>query len=349
MKINIGSRIKRARKLRLMSQQQLADKLNLSKNMISKYEKQDSIPNSSILIKLAKALNLNINFFTSPVNIDLGDVKFRKKSSFPQKSQDSLKEEVKLYLENYLTVEKILGMDVKFQNPISSYEIREKNDLIDAVRKIRESWHIGMDPVHNVIQILEHQGIKILEVKIDSKFDGFSTFVNDVYPVIVINKNWITERKRFTLLHELGHLLLNFQEEINEKEEEKMCNFFAGEFLLPQGAVFYEFGESRNSVSFPELRIIQEKYGISVSAQIYRLKDNGFLNDSSVRNFFIRHRTDKLLRENLDKSRFGSTEESRQFKQLVYRALDLKQLSISKAASLLNIDIAQIEQNLSNI
>jgi Zn-dependent peptidase ImmA (M78 family) len=58
--------------------------------------------------------------------------------------------------------------------------------------------------------MLEDNFIKVVEVDKPLDFDGLSAFVDNKIPVIAVNKNFPIERKRFTLLHELGHLLLSF-------------------------------------------------------------------------------------------------------------------------------------------
>ena len=70
----------------------------------------------------------------------------------------------------------------------------------------RDFWNIGSDGIINVIDLLEEHGIKVIEIDAPESFDGLSSMVNDLYPVIVLNKAFSSERKRFTALHELGHL-----------------------------------------------------------------------------------------------------------------------------------------------
>ena len=61
-------------------------------------------------------------------------------------------------------------------------------------------------------------------------------------PVIVINKQMSTERKRFTALQELGHALLHFPEDM----EEQYCNIFANEVLMPRQTFLQSIGEKRH-------------------------------------------------------------------------------------------------------
>ena len=73
----------------------------------------------------------------------------------------------------------------------------------------------------------------------------------------------------FTALHELGHLLLDIDNEVfSQKEIEKFCHRFAGAMLLPKETLFNELGEKRSSISINELIFIKESYGISIQAII---------------------------------------------------------------------------------
>ena len=107
---------------------------------------------------------------------------------------------------------------MNFSSPIKN-EILNFQQVKEAAFQLRENWNIGVDGIVNVIDLLEEQGIKILEIDASDSFDGLSSMVNDEYPVIVLNKSFSSERKRFTALHELGHLVLSFSKELSEKDE----------------------------------------------------------------------------------------------------------------------------------
>ncbi len=80
-------------------------------------------------------------------------------------------------------------------------------------------------------------------------FDGLSGWADERIPIIVVNKYFTIERKRFTALHELGHLLLNFAEELDPKFIEKLCQRFAGAILIPRETFFNELGDYRSGLS----------------------------------------------------------------------------------------------------
>lgn len=341
----VAYRIRSARKLKGLSLQEIADELGISKQMISKYEKGISIPTSSNLIKLAKLFDLKVDYFFNSFKIDLGEVNFRKKSSFSAKKQDSLKENIKIKLENYLYIEDLLSIDFNFSNPIDDIIIEKMEDIEAAVSQLKNSWEIGFDPVHNIIQLLEDKRIKIIELAdSEDNFDGLATYVDGKYPVIVLNSKFPVERKRFSLLHELGHLLLNISEDTQLKSED-VCNKFASEFLLPKAAIIEEFGGKRKHIIISELISIQEKYGISIKAIVYKLKDVGILNDNQHAGFYKKIRFNRALEKEIDQSRFSTPENSDRFERLVYRALAQENISVSKAASLLNVNIGVVKEN----
>lgn len=126
--------------------------------------------------------------------------------------------------------------------------------------KLIKSWKLGFDPIPNVIEILKDNGVRVVEIDADNEFDGLSSFVGEI-PVVVINKNYVVERKRFTALHELGHLVLNIDA---SADKEKICHAFAAALLLPDDSLEKLIGKTRNNIAPGELVSIKEQFGISV-------------------------------------------------------------------------------------
>jgi Zn-dependent peptidase ImmA (M78 family) len=129
------------------------------------------------------------------------------------------------------------------------------------------------------------------------------------------------------------------------KFEEQVCNRFASEFLFPKSMVLKEFGEGRESISFIELIEVQRKYGISIRAIVYRLKDCNVLSESKVAEFYKRLNFNADLKREIDAERFQTPEISNRYEQMVYRALTQELISSSKAASLLKININEVLEN----
>lgn len=105
-------------------------------------------------------------------------------------------------------------------------------------------------PISDLISILENIGVVTIAINnvngMFDDFDGFAEYVNGI-PVIVFLNVEDGARQRFTISHELGHLLLNNKS--SELDIEKLCNRFASALLMPNIAVKYEFGNRRNFIN----------------------------------------------------------------------------------------------------
>lgn len=103
---------------------------------------------------------------------------------------------------------------------------------------------------------------------------GLSTFADESHPLIVVDmhpQKTTIERLRFTVCHELAHILLHFSDDCNI---EKMCNKFANFFLFPKQTFIEEMGaEHRNQLTLEEMIDLKELYGISIAAQVHAAWD----------------------------------------------------------------------------
>lgn len=344
MKAQIGNRIKSARLLAGLSLRELVNALDgiVSHNAISKYEKGEMMPDSKVLIALSKALDVKTDYFLRPQTVEISNIEFRKKSSLTVKKTNSIKENIKDNIERYIELEAFLNFENTFVNPIKDVVIDNSKDVENAVEQLLHQWDLGINALPNVIEILEDKDIKVVEIDADEKFDGLSGWANNAIPVIVINKNFTVERKRFTALHELGHLLLSINsEKFTHKEVEKFCNVFAGAMLLPKETLFNELGEKRNSIAINELIYIKESYGISIQAIMARARGLDVISNDRYINFRKWVNSNENHKKEIGYGEYKGIEHSSRFKQLLYRATAEEIISMSKAASLSNIKLAQ--------
>jgi Zn-dependent peptidase ImmA (M78 family)/DNA-binding XRE family transcriptional regulator len=343
MKSNVGNRIKSARILAGKSLRELSAQLDgiVSHTAINKYEKGLLMPDGEVLIALSKALDVKTDYFLRPLIVKISQIEFRKKNNLPIKKINSIKESIIDNVERYIELEGFLNLETSFNNPISELKISGTNDVENAVEHLLEAWDIGINAIPNVIKLLEDKEIKVVEIEADDKFDGLSGRANGNIPIIVINKKFPVERKRFTATHELGHLLMNFNPNINHKEIEKLCHRFAGAMLLPKETLFNELGNKRTSISLNELIFIKESYGISIQAIMARAKDLEIISNDQYVRFRIKVNQNENLKKEIGFGEFKGNEHSTRFKQLLYSATAEEIISMSKAASLSNIKLAE--------
>ena len=79
--MNIGDRVKIARKAAGFSLRALAEKVGVSANAISKYETDKDLPSSRVMIRLSQALGVPVDFFLRPINNPVQIQAFRKRAS----------------------------------------------------------------------------------------------------------------------------------------------------------------------------------------------------------------------------------------------------------------------------
>ena len=170
------------------------------------------MPDSTVLVALADALNVKTDYFFRPYTVSIENIEFHKKSKLPAKSVVAIKGDVTDRLANYIELEQLLNLSSAFVNPIQDRVIRDGGDLEEAVNHLLTSWKLGFNALPNVIDLLEEKEVKVIELDTDENFDGLSGWANDGIPIVVVNQNFPIERKRFTALHELGHLVLKFND-----------------------------------------------------------------------------------------------------------------------------------------
>lgn len=350
MKQRFSQRLKSARLMNGLSMDGLCEKMNhiVSKQSISKYEKGQMMPDSTILIALSKALNVSIDFFFRPFNVTIEDLEFRKKSKLKSSALKGIKEKVIDEIERYMEIENLLDMDNSFHIDYRDFIITKNCDAVTIARKLRNDWKLGEDAISNITFLLEENGIKVILLDAEEGFDGLSGFINKIHPVIIVNKNATAERQRFTALHELGHLLLNFHSNVTDSEIEKLCNIFANEMLIPTSEFTRLIGTSRKDISLQELIPIQMQFGISIDALMYKAKEIGIITEQRYKGYCIKkHRSSDFNKQTIE-SRY-SKEQSHRFLGLVYKAISQEIITISKASSLLNCSVNDIRSSLNFI
>ena len=223
--------------------------------------------------------------------------------------------------------------------------IIDPSDVYRITEQLKAAWQLGQNGIPYIIEMLEEHCVKVIEIDAPNTFDGLSGVVGEHKPIIVLNKNFPIERKRFTAMHELGHLLLDFDETLSQKDVERFCNLFANEMLISQDVFKKNLGISRHDISLNELRAIQSNYGISVEAQMFKAKQLGIISESRYKYFCISKNQNPAFREQVEKSTFHE-EKSTRFASLVYRALASELITFSKASDLLNESIYVVREQL---
>lgn len=345
---SFAERFRSARLMKGFSLQDLADELGnkVSRQALHKYEKGSVVPDSNMIGLLCDAFGVRPDYFFSTNQLELGNIEFRKLKKLSAKEENKILEHARDYLSRYIELENILGIENKFVNPLKDFPVIESfADIERAANLVRSAWKIGTDAIVNVVELLEENHIKVIYLEAGDAYDGMQTWVlNHNIPVIAINQNVVKkdDRKRFTAMHELAHLLLKLPDNLSEKEKERYCHQFAAAFLFPGDALKKELGDKRSRIHVQELGALKLQYGISMQAIIMRSKELEIISDATCKALFNMF---KQMNWRIDEPfEYKGKEVSTRFDSLLYRALAEDLITVSKAAALKNLKVAEFHK-----
>ncbi|MDB4000835.1 XRE family transcriptional regulator [bacterium] len=336
-----GQRLRRARDAAGMSMQDLATKVDLSANAIKKYEHGTNMPGSENLLKLSKALGVRSEYFFRQSNVQLQKVEYRKRANTTKKLLKMVNGDVTEQAERWTEL-----LDLYPNSPIPDFALPdglplsvESPEDIEAIAElVRHKWELGLNPISEMIDTLESKGVLIIRTSVESgsKVDGLAGTIGKT-PVVVVSTHSTGDRQRFTLAHELGHLVLHGRLAEGVKEEQA-CNHFAGAFLLPKSGVMQHLGNHRRYLEIKELDLLKHEFGISMQGVLFRAWQCSVISNSVFQNWC----------KTFSKKRYKAVEPGEAYpqektillEQLVYRALGEEYIGESKAAELLSLSLS---------
>lgn len=341
-------KLKTARLMRGLSLEALSIRMEgrVSKQALSKYETGKMQPSESVLERLAEALQLPVGYFFRR-GVLVSRINFRTDSRMPAHSTGQMVSTAQDLMERYLRLEDSLSLSSSFVNPLRTLRIASSDDVEKAAERLRSKWQLGCFPIFSVYEMLESVGVKLIEFDAGVSYVmGFSTFVNKDIPLVVVNlsANATVERKRFTALHELGHLLLHFASDLDKSRCERLCHLFAGAVLCPSSVFYKELGKARTSLTLNELVSLKNRYGISVSAIVHRAKDLGVISSQYYNDIFNNH-----IHANPMERGWGGypiPEHTDRFERLLMRAVAEGYFSVEEAAELIGESVCGYREKL---
>ncbi len=351
-----GQRLRLARKRAGMSQQSLVDQLTvkLTVQSISKYENGRMLPSSSVLVALAKALDVSLDFLMSDRVGTLDGLEFRKRSRAPARDRARAEAFLIDYLDRYLAIEEILDLEAT-GDPFGDKQllsVASESQIEDMADGLREAWHLGTAAIPSLCELLEAKGLKVVEGDLPESIHGMACRVlrgaEPVAEAVLVSQRVNVERKRFTLAHELAHRVIRSTGNPAIKLETAM-NWFAGAFLVPRQSLLQAVGERRRRISYYELTRLKHAFGVSAAAMLVRLGQVGTLSQSSVAHAFRTFARD-WRKEDPSPIEAGcgvaAFEKPRRFRRLVLRAVAEQLISPVRAAMLLNETLDRVEHQI---
>ena len=320
----ICQRIRQARTISGLSQDEVVLALSqrgapLTKAALSKYERGASVPRATLLKHLGAVLNVPAEYFLREPTVSVEWLAFRKRANVGEREQERFQSMAVERVEAYVSLRESLSSE-----PVPRFPSREPvATLADAERaaeKLRESWKLDDLPVESMTEVIEdHDGIVVELAGSENSVEGLAGMANGCHAVVVVDPDVSDDRKRFTLAHELGHLMMDTSSVVSLSGQEKLAHRFASAFLVPAAVARRELGTKRTRLSFEELKLLKEKHGLSMQAWIFRAHDSGIIDDQHFRSLF-----DQMSRfgwRRTEPVQYKGREIPQRFRQMILRGL----------------------------
>jgi len=269
--INVGM-LTLAREAKGYTQKDLADQVGCNQSRLSRIEAGELMPQESDIQNLVRVLGQSRDFFfqqgeTMPASVSF----YRKTQTLPLKMLRQCNAQMNI---RRLEIEQKVG-SAKLEKRELPYLPPEKNGGAKAVAQIvRQKWGIKNGAVRHFTQLVESTGCVIVDYLFPStKLDGLCIRAAEKPPIIFLNKDLPKSRRRLSLAHEIGHLIMHT--EPHENVEEQAWEF-AEEFLMPAAEIEQQF----DGLNLDKLGQLKKEWGISMQAILYRAKKLGKIGES---------------------------------------------------------------------
>jgi Zn-dependent peptidase ImmA (M78 family)/transcriptional regulator with XRE-family HTH domain len=258
------------RRMLSLSQAELSARCGITQGTLSKVEQGIKEANDELVVRLAEALQCRETFFYQaereygpPMS---AHAMFRKKASIGQKVLDQVIAELNVRIGH---IRKFLStVEFSPELPFPHYDVEDFDGDIDAIsNNVRRAWLAPRGPLRSLTEYAERAGCLVIHCDMEAaKIDGVSYRIPGLPPVIFLNRNQPSDRMRFSLAHEIGHLVMHAYPGPNMEQE---ANQFASALLMPAS----EIGPELQGLTIEKAAYMKPLWKVSMASMIYRASE----------------------------------------------------------------------------
>ena len=271
----------------MMSQKELADSTGITQGHLSKIEHGLTVPTGETIERLSDSLGVPVDFFFQkdktyglPFTAHPVEPMYRKKSSVRKKSIDFVISMINWQLMHIRKMLNSIDVPVEFELPfLDPQEVKGGASAIAS--KIRGLWMAPSGPIKHLASYVERSGcIVIMSDWGTVNIDGITLKVPDLPHCIFINDNRPADRIRFTLAHELAHIVMH-STPYPEMEDE--ANEFASELLMPAMDIYHDLV----NVTLKKLANLKNYWRCSMASILQRASDLNCITQRQAKNLWV--------------------------------------------------------------
>ena len=265
-----------------MTQAELADAMHISQSKLSKYENGALQMSDEDLPQLSEATGYTEEFFQQDVDVrGFGSMCFyhRKRAAMSVNQLRKIQAQLNIFRMQLQRIRK--GIEIETTNQFHELDVDEFGGPGAVAREARRLWGLPMGPVKNLIGALERSGgfVKCIEFG-TRRLDAVSHLVPNQPPIFFINRAAPNDRVRYTLAHELGHVLMHTG--MPSADMEREADEFAAEFLMPSA----EIGSNLSGLTIERLPALKAHWRVSMATLIKRAADLGKISERHYATLF---------------------------------------------------------------
>lgn len=274
-----------AREAQGWNQTHLAGLVGVTQGFLSKVESGNAEVGDELLEKLAHHLETPTSLFSyggSASGIEVTCLHHRRRAS--TMSAPTKKRIEALARLTRISVEGLLkGVRISAEHSIDRPSANV-SDPAQAAQRIRQQFDIPDGPIADLLRHVERAGVLVVHRSLGTAAqDAVSTWPVGGAPMMIVNTGLAPDRERFTIAHELGHLVMH---DAPGDEQEAQANDFASELLAPAEQIRPDLaGLGRREMG--RLMQLKSKWGLSIAAIVRRAWSIGEINDEDYKGYQI--------------------------------------------------------------
>lgn len=256
---------------------------SMSQAKLSKIENGLVVPNDDDVDLLGRALRFRREFFFhSHIRRSEPATYHRKRQKLSKGEWATIYARAEIYRISISIFLKSLELAPKLTKAPFIDPDEHDGRVEEVALAIRQLWAIPRGPIQDITSILENAGIVVIAFDFGTELcDGFSQHPSDGVPAIIfVNTRQPKDKLRFTLAHELGHLVMHRLPNPNMENE---ANRFASEFLVPTADVSKDF----YNLSLDRFMALKLFWRVSMQALILKAHHTGRMTESTYRYYLI--------------------------------------------------------------
>ena len=264
-----------ARQSRGWSQTELSEKANIPHSRLSKIEAGLIDPAAINVDRMVEALHFPSSFFFEPDEIMGLPISihpmYRKRADIGRRKLLRIEAELNLRLFHIRRLLKAVAFEPVIELP--NIDIDESEEGPEGIAYlVRRMWQVPTGPIKNLMNWVERAGVLVVQCDFGSlPIDGVTMRSIDLPPCVFLSNNKPADRQRYSLAHELGHIIMH-QYKIPSPTMEDEANAFASALLMPMRDIYPHLSER---LTLQRLATLKLSWRVSMQALLYRAKDIG--------------------------------------------------------------------------